>query len=117
MNDLIDFVNFINSAYVDEWSDTHDVSILANQVRDLTELTDDTTWDYRAMTELEIRFTQTAAGHGGFMYEGGAPLDENGNVVSGSFAHTPSGGRSPEIADQSTGWFEHVEIVNEDESK
>ena len=114
VNDLTDFVNFINSAYVDDWSGLNDVSILVNRVRDLTELISDTTWEYRAMAEMEIRFTQTAAGHGGFMYEGGVPLDENGNFVSGTFANTPSGGRSPEIADQSTGWFEQVEKVKEE---
>ena len=78
VNDLIDFLNFLNSAYVDEWGDIHDVSILCNEVNDLTELVNDVTWDYRAMMELEIGFTQSAVGHTGMMYEDGMPFYDNG---------------------------------------
>ena len=78
VNDLTDFLNFIGSAYVDEWGDLHDISILCKQVNDLTELINDTTWDYRAMVELEIGFTQSAVGHTGTMREGGAPFHDNG---------------------------------------
>ena len=112
VDDLVDFVNFINSVRVDDWSGIHDVSIMANTVQDLTELVNDTTWDYRAMVELEIGFTQTAVGHGGIMWEGGAASGEDGKPLAEQpeFTPTPSGGRSQEIADQSTGWFEQVEI-------
>ena len=110
VEDLTDFVNYINSVAVDHWSDIHDVSILANEVQDLTELVNDTTWDYRAMVELEIGFTQTAVGHGGIMWEGGITYGEDGKPLSEQpeFTPTPSGGRSQEIADQSTGWFNQV---------
>ena len=78
VNDMIDFMNFLNSAFVDNWSGQHDVSVLANSVNDLTEIINDTSWDYRAMVELEIGFTQTAVGYGATMYEGGVPFYENG---------------------------------------
>jgi len=134
VNDLTDFLNFINSAYVDEWGELHDVSILCNRINDLTELVNDVAWDYRAMLELEIGFTQNAVGHTGTMYEEGMlywengrprydedgnPLDENGNpipvppgVPRPPFTETPSGGRTPELASQTTGWFEQVEGPN-----
>ena len=78
VNDLTDFVNYLDSANIDEWSERHDVSILCRQVMDLTELINGTTWDYRAMVELEIGFTQTAVGHTGTMYEEGMLFYGNG---------------------------------------
>jgi len=78
VNDLTDFLNFLNSAYADEWGDLHDVSILCNKVNDLTELVNDVAWDYRAMAELEVGFTQSAVGYTGTMHESGAPFHENG---------------------------------------
>jgi len=78
VNDLTDFVNFINSTYVDDWSGEKDVSILANQVHDLTGLINDTSWEYRAMAELEIGFTQGAVGHTGTMFDDGIPYHDNG---------------------------------------
>ena len=112
VDDLTDFVNYVNSTEVDHWKGIHDISIMANTVKDLTELINDTTWDYRAMVELEIGFTQTAVGHGGIMWEGGIAYGEDGKPLEEQpeFTPTPSGGRSQEIADQSTGWFEQVEM-------
>jgi hypothetical protein len=142
INDLTDFVNFLNSVYVDHWSGLHDVSLLANTVLDLTELINDVTWDYRAMVEVEIGFTQSAVGHTGTMFDRGTQyyangrprydaegyaLDENDNRMTDAdgnlirlpldddgdpifpFTETPSGGRTPELAGQTTGWFEQVE--------
>jgi len=138
VNDMTDFVNFLNSAYVDDWGDEHDVSILCRQVQDLTELINDVAWDYRAMVELEVGFTQSVVGHTGTMYEDGMayhengspkydadgnPLDTQGNPIPPEldedgnpipwpppqFTETPSGGRTPELGNQYTGWFERVE--------
>lgn len=111
VDDLTDFVNFINSAYVDNWSGIHDISILGNQIHDLTELINDTSWDYRAMVELEIGFTQNAVGYTGTMYENGKAYCEDGSPVlkQPTFKQTPSGGRTRELAGQYAGWFEQVE--------
>jgi len=79
VNDLTDFLNFINSAYVDDWTDRHDITVLCNKVNDLTELINDTAWDYRAMIEIEVGFTQGAVGSSGTMYEDGMPYHENGS--------------------------------------
>ena len=79
VNDITDFLNFINSEYVGDWCEINDVSILCNHVNDLTELINDTTWDYRAMVEMEIGFMQSAVGSTGIMYEDGVPHYENGN--------------------------------------
>ena len=142
VNDLTDFLNFLGSAYTDDWSGRHDISLLCNEVTDLTELVNDTSWDYRAMVELEVGFTQSAVGFTGTMYENGMhyhengsprydaegyaldpqgnkltddegnpirlPLDDEGEPIL-PFTATPSGGRTPELAGQTTGWFEQVE--------
>jgi len=129
VDDLTDFVNFLNSVDVDHWSEIHDVSIMANHVSDLTELINDAAREYRAMVELEVGFTQHAVGYGGIMHEAGMPfyengrpkydqdgnpLDASGKVIPGQpgpppFEHTPSGGRTQELTDQFTGWFNEVE--------
>jgi len=138
VSDLTDFVNFLNSEYVSDWSEVHDVSVLANNVTDLTAVINETTWDYRAMVEVEIGFTQTAVGHAAIMYENGIPyhsngvpmfdgegyeLDRNGNrlpkpplplnpdgvPIYPEFQPSPSGGGTQTLAEKSTGWFEQVE--------
>ncbi len=138
VNDLMEFINFINSAYVDEWSEINDISLLANQVQDLTGIINDTTWEYRAMAEVEVGFTQTAVGYSALMYDGGAPYYDNGNPkydpegypvdenggrlpeppldvddegkpIYPSIEQSPSGGGSQTIADATAGWFEQVE--------
>ena len=117
VNDMIDFVNFLNSAYVDHWCLINDVSIQGNAVRDLTQLINSTSWDYRAMIELEIGFTQNAVGYTGIMFEGGVLYDEDGNLIPEPppFETTSSGGRSKDLADQYTGWFEQVETEHVEE--
>ena len=138
VNDLTDFLNFLNSVWVDEWCDVHDVSLLANNVSDLTEVINDTSWDYRAFLEVEVGFTQTAVGGTATNYEGGVPfhstgvpkyddegyaldrdgnrlplpplpLDPDGKPEYPPVEPTPSGGRTQENADNFTGWFEQVE--------
>ena len=118
VNDLAEFASFINSVYVDNWCEKHDVSILVNQVNDLTGLINDTTWDYRAMCELEIGFTETVVGHTGINFESGLAYDEEGNPVplpQPEFEPTPSGGGTQTLADDYTGYFEQVETEYEQE--
>ena len=98
VDDLMEFVNFLNSAYADDWSYENDITILGNTVTDLTQIANDTSWSYRAMVELDICFTQEAYGYA---------------AIKG--ITTPSGGGSQELADQSSGWFEQVEITHKEE--
>ena len=143
VNDMTDFVNFINSVYVDDWSGQNDISILANEIHDLTELVNSTQWQYRAMVELEIGFTQCAVGNAAIMNERGIPyhsngvpkydrkgyvldedgnktlddkgvpirlpLDEEGRPIFPNTETTPSEGRTQDLGNQSTGWFEQVQ--------
>ena len=94
--DLTDFVNFIHSAYVDNWCYINDISLNVSNIHDLTALTNDTSWTYRAMAEITVGFVQTAVEHAA-------------NPITGSLP-THSGGRSQQLADKKTGWFEQVEV-------
>ena len=108
IDDMLDFVSFVNSPYAIEWCSRVDLSLLANEVNDLSQLINDTSWDYRAMTELQVGYTHHAVGHTGTMWDGGVHYDEHGHPVKLPFVVTPSGGRWPEGAEASTGYFEKV---------
>ena len=115
VTDLTDFLNFVNSPSIDDWCELNDIALNADTVRDLTQLINDTSWDFRAMVEIKIGFTQSATGYTGINYEGGVEYDENGMPVfvppgqqQPPFAPTPSGGRTQELADSFTGWFDRV---------
>ena len=107
VNDLTDFANFINSVFVDHWCYINDVSISVYHIHELTELTNDTSWNYRAMVELEVGFTQ-----GAVEYAANPLPDGSGQTT----VPTYSGGRPQEMADIKTGWFEDVEIEYEKEA-
>ena len=77
-NDLVGFVDFLNSVHVDHWCGQTGIALKANEVKDLTRLTHGTSWVYRALVEVKVRFMQFAAGHAGINYEGGIPLHPNG---------------------------------------
>jgi hypothetical protein len=79
VNDLTAFINFINSVYVDHWTGINDISILSKEIRDLTDVSNDVAWEYRAMAELELGFTERVVGYAGISYEGGVPMYDNGS--------------------------------------
>ena len=145
VNDLTDFVNFLHSVYADHWSFLNDISLNVYGVQDLTAITNDTSWAYRAMVEIEVGFTQTAVGFTASNFEDGVPyhdngrpmfdgegyaLDRDGNRIPApplpigpdgrpvfpQYELTHSGGGSQELADQRLGWFEDVEIENKKEA-
>ena len=150
VDDLTDFVNFLNSVRVDHWCGINGISLKANEVRDLTELINSTSWQYRALVEIEVGFMRNAAGFSGIGYEGGVPFHDNGQPMFDGEGYaldpdgnrvpngqplpplptgqdgrpmypqaetTHSGGRSQNLADGFTGWFEQVEIENKKEAK
>lgn len=110
-SDLLDFVNFIDSPATIEWSDRHDVGIaLLGGVQDLSEVINDSQWQYRAMVELRLAFTQWAAEYNGVISEAGI-LFEDGvpvGIDSADWKQTASGGGTQELAGASTGAFEEI---------
>lgn len=135
VSDLTEFVNFMNSDFGINWCDNHNITLISDRINDLTNVINDTSWDYRAMTEIEVHFTETAVGHSGIGFDDGRPfycngmpkfddegykLDRDGNRISNTpmpipdADPTPSGGRTQDLANSSTGWFEQVEIKEEE---
>lgn len=104
VNDLSDFANFLNSVYVDHWCGNNGVSLRGRTVQDLTALNNDTSWQYRALLEIDVGFMQNAAGHSGIGYENGVCIDGER-----PFSPNPSGGGSQALADDFTGYFTEVE--------
>ena len=152
VNDLSDFANFLGSVHADHWCGRIGIALKVNRVQDLTALTHGSSWQYRALLEIDVGFMQNAAGHTAIGHEGGITLhgngqpmfdeegyalDSNGNRLTDEHGQplpslpigqdgramypqaemTHSGGRSQNLADGFTGWFEQVEIKKKKEAK
>jgi len=117
-SDLLDFVNFFDSVATVEWTERHNISLqLISGIEDLSELTNDTQWQYRANCEFVVDFTQWTADYFGILGEECIIFSEDGipaGVDRNRWQQTASGGGRPELAEQTTGFFEEVEteLVN-----
>ena len=68
--DLTKFVDFLNSEYAIQYCSERDIAVIVpNAVTDLTDLINDTSYEFRAMVEVELRFTSTAVGYSGTLSE------------------------------------------------
>jgi hypothetical protein len=116
---LLDFVNFLDSPASIEWSNQHDVAVsILNGVQDMSEVINDSQWQYRAMCELSVSFTQWAAEYNGILSEESIEFDDNGtptDVIREGWQQTASGGGTPELAGESSGYFMDVEITRTEE--
>lgn len=124
VNDLLDFVNFVNSPVVTDWCYTHNITINPNgDVMDATAAINDTRWEYRAMIEFAVDFIEFAVGAAGILAESSVKNginpeepDKPGHpYIDPVWSQTSSGGGSQELADETTGYFEAVEIEPEKE--
>lgn len=143
VDDLTDFVDYLESIYVTHWCDRIDASITINgPVRNLTGLVTETDYQFRAMVELVFCYVHKAVGHTGIQGEdsiihpGVEPPTGDGSepgyvlpddtadgvVVEPVYEPTPSGGRSKKLVEETeTGYFTDVEIngksVKEEQGK
>lgn len=143
MDDMLAFMDFLNSPYTVEWCHVHDVAIgFDGDPKDLTGLVNDDTYEYRSQLAVLFYFTQKAVGHsatlsedsiqyptgsGDFSTEEPADTESSsgsypGNkyntddIVVPKFEQTSSGGGSDELAQTETGYFTEAEI-KEDKSQ
>jgi hypothetical protein len=118
-SDLLDFVNFLDSPASVEWSDAHDIAVsLLNGVQELSEIINDSQWQYRAMCELAVSFTQWSAEYNGVLGEESIAFGDDGipsGVISEAWRQTASGGGTPGLAGAITGYFEDAEITRKEE--
>jgi hypothetical protein len=120
-SDLLDFVNFLDSTSTIEWSNKNDVSlILLGGVQDLSEIINDSQWQYRAMVEISVSFTQWAAEYNGVLTEKSIVFGEDGlpvGVTGTDWQQTASGGGKQELADEKTGFFEQTQVDYDSEKE
>lgn len=128
-NDLMKFADFLGSEYAVQYCHKKDIAIvLLNTVQDLTDLINDTNFEYRAMLELELRFTSYAIGYTGTLsiesvkHETVDPI--TGEPVSGGDIQddvsellpevetTISGGGNDGIIEDENDYFTNVRINN-----
>jgi hypothetical protein len=92
--DLLSFVNFLNSPYAVNYCHNNDIAILVpNTVMDLTDLINDTNYEYRAMVEVQLNFTTIAIGYTGSISPTGVKKNGSGSAEgSGSTGGGIEGG-------------------------
>lgn len=110
VEDLLAFVNFLNSEHVIQYCHQKDIAIvIPNTVQDLTDLINDTNYQYRAMVEIEFRFTSVAVGYTGTLSH--ASIKDDSLVVP-KVEETASGGGNSEVESQEEDYFDNVAINN-----
>jgi hypothetical protein len=133
--DLLSFVTFLNSPYSIQYCHNNDIAILVpNTVMDLTDLINDTNYEYRAMVEVELRFTTVAIGYTGAISANGVKKNGSGSLQGGSYPGkdfdwskdefddsttiepiyegNSSGGGTLDLSSEDGGYFTNVSINN-----
>lgn len=106
VSDMTAFLNYLDSPLVRDWCLKNDISItLKSDVLDISDILNDTSWEYRAMVEFDVAFTQTVSGGMGI------------RDGTGKWKQTSSGGGSSKLANAKTGYFEKVKIEYDKEEE
>jgi hypothetical protein len=96
VNDLTEFVKYLKSPGLEKFYKDHNISILQKtDVRDVSIVVNDSSYEYRAMVEFDINFVSETVGTGG-------------NKVT-----TDSGGGGTSDTSGDNGWFNKVNITRE----
>ena len=111
-NDMLLFFNFLNSPYAVRYCNEHDIAIvLNNSVQDLTGIINDTEYEFRAMLEFEVRFTQLAVGDTGTLSPDNIKKDNEGNtIITPDKSDTGSSGGNDGLKDNEGEYFTNVRI-------
>lgn len=128
LNDMQDFLNYMDSDAVSGKLGRFDITVLPEgPAQDVSALVDGLQYEYRAMQEFTVDFTQNAAGLAGIIHipvksgTGTAPDNPDTPDVPdnpppdeplpdpSAWEQTASGGGSQELAAIDTGWFEAVD--------
>lgn len=80
LNDIADLTNFLTSEYADAFYTKHDISLRPEgEAKDVTGLVD-TVYEYRAMQEYIVEFTQSLNGRAGITRENWKPTASGGGT-------------------------------------
>lgn len=81
LNDVADLTNYLTSDYADVFYTKHDIALYPEgEARDISGVVD-TSYEYRAMQEYVIEFTQTANGLAGISRENWKPTASGGGTT------------------------------------
>ena len=119
-DDLLSFCDFLNSPFVIQWCHAHDIALLVpNVVQNMTDLINDTNYEFRAMVEITAKFTMEAIGYTGIL----APesvKDSEGNVqkdvqdpdahIDPSITISSSGGGNKDLLKEEYDYFENIRL-------
>lgn len=101
VSDLQAFLRYLGSDAGQDFLLEHNLCILPEgDTLDVSALLNESKYEYRARQEFTISFIDEACGHSGI-----TPPNEE------QFEQTPSGGGTPEQAEDKTGWFESAQIT------
>lgn len=123
-DDMMSFVDFLNSEFAIQFCHRKDIAIVVpNTVQDLTGLINDTSYEYRAMIEVIVYFTSVAVGYSGTLSVdsithksesgetiSGGDIQAEGAILTPELVVTPSGGGNEEVLTDEEGYFTNVEI-------
>lgn len=111
MEDALAFVDYLNSYHTKNWCHQNDVTIITDgDVLDMTGLVNDSNYEYRARVTLMLYFTQYSVGSAGVLLESSL----KGQYIDPEYQVTSSGGGTAALALEKTGYFNDVEITEED---
>jgi len=112
MDDILGFVDFLNSPYVVEWSDKNDISVvLDGDAQDLTGIVNDNNYEFRSRVTVGLYFTQYAVEAAAVLSE--ASIESDTGIFNPVFVPTSSGGGSEDLAGLRVSYFDEVEIEEE----
>lgn len=107
VGDLQAFLCYLDSDAGQDFQSAHNLCILPEgKTQDVTALLNDNAFEYRALQEFSVEFVDKAFGHAGVT----PPSGED-------FEQTPSGGGTPEQAQDKTGWFERAKVTYQKEAE
>ena len=130
-DDLLSFCDFLNSQFAIQWCHRHDIALLVpSAVQNMTDLINDTNYEFRAMVEVTAKFTMEAIGYTGIL----APesvKDSEGNPekdvqapdahIDPSISISPSGGGNKALLEEEYDYFENIrlndKLVKEDKEE
>jgi hypothetical protein len=114
-SDLLGLLNFLDSPASVNWCQLNDIAMQTqNAVRDLSEVINDTQWQYRAMCELSIGFTEWVGEYEAVLGGESIVFDADGNPIGidgSKWEQTASGGGTRELDDEITGFFTEAETI------
>lgn len=103
VSDLQEFLRYLSSDAGQEFLEEHDICLQEEgSTLDASALLNESKYEYRALQEFSLSFTEEVFGHSGVTPPG--KQTENNTVP------TPSGGGTDEQATDTSGWFESAEI-------